>query len=164
MQRPLLWPSPAHAQQWLGLGWPAAVGRRAGPGGGGDRTIVSRFSGCSRRDAGQNAAGEGCSSRWPCGRRLLSLQAGGDPHRPGSWHRDAVDRRLSRPMPAGVCMMPHRIAMYRQNHNCCSESQPATWALMRAPTPRSLGHIWHAFLVADYSYPTLPSETSPQKV
>lgn len=75
----------------------------------------------------------------------MSLKADGDPHRPGPWHRCAADRRLSRPMRLRVsCMMPHGITLHRENPERRNKSQSATWALMRATMPRSLGHVWYA--------------------
>ena len=65
-----------------------------------------------------DVVGEGRFSRWPCGRRAHLLQANGDPHRPGSWHRSAVLYCRPALLPAQACgwlscMMPHNTTMHR---------------------------------------------------
>lgn len=93
---------------------------KPGRGGGGNRTIVDSFHRLlphgirlglytkvcpARRDAVQTLQVKDCSSRWPCGRRASAsvLSTPTAIHTaPGSWHRSAVDRRFSRPGPAGV--------------------------------------------------------------
>lgn len=65
----------------------------------------------------------------------------------------AVDRRFSRPGPAGVLhdyAQHHRVSA--ENYECCSDSQDDTWALMRATMPSLMSHIWDAVVLYSTSF------------